>query len=110
MKTEWTVVRITFMQVVTNLCLRRDHQGDGTCFHGNYQHLHCEAFSSSSQCNCYPIHLYGLEQSNKFKMSATLIICEYLVPKVPGNVQKKDDWLLGKINFWNGIIPIQSNI
>ncbi len=66
------------MQVVTNLCLRRNHQGDGTYFHGNYHLVNCEAFSSSSQCNYYPIHWYGLEQSNKFKMSATLIICEYI--------------------------------
>ncbi len=66
------------MQVVTNLCSRRNHQGDGTCFHGNYHLVHCEAFSSSSQCNCYPIHWYELEQSNKFKMSATVIICDYI--------------------------------
>ncbi len=78
MKTEWTVVRVTFMRVVTNLCSRRNHQGDGTCFHGNCHLMHCEAFSSSSQCNYYPIHWYGLEQSNKFKMSATMIICEYI--------------------------------
>ncbi len=56
------------MQVVTNLCSRRDHQGDGMCFYGNYQLLHYEAFSSSSQCNCYPIHWYGLAPGNVQKI------------------------------------------
>ncbi len=45
---EWTVVRVIFMQVVTNFCSRHNHQGDGTCFHSNYHLVHCETFSSSS--------------------------------------------------------------
>ncbi len=89
MEKEWSVVRVTFMQVVTNLCSRRNHHSKGTCFHGNYQLLHCETFTSSSQRKCYPIHWYGLEQSNKFKISATLIIFEYICTYAAlGNVQK----------------------
>ncbi len=127
MKTEWTVVRVTFMQVVTNLCSRRNHQGDGTCFHSNYHFVHCEAFSTSSQCNYYPIHWYGLEQSNKFKMSSNVIICEYIctfVWQLDEKPVKKNKYLTqtsmlllvnapngqGILGFYNGYLLLGANI